>query len=112
MSNRKVIYHELAPEDAKQWMDAMKPEEFTLLDVRTPVEYSIAHIEGAILIPENELQEKMKDRLSNKEKPIFVYCRSGVRSKKAAQILANAGYRKVYEFGGIIDWKFGTVTDY
>lgn len=108
MSDVKGKYYELDQADAKQWMDAMKPGEYVLLDVRMKEEYQAGHIEGALLIPDFELQNEMEQKLPDKTMPIFVYCRSGYRSKKAAKLLADAGYKKVYEFGGIMDWKYGT----
>lgn len=111
MSDVKGKYYELDQADAKQWMDAMKPGEYVLLDVRMKEEYQAGHIEGALLIPDFELQNEMEQKLPDKTMPIFVYCRSGYRSKKAAKLLADAGYKKVYEFGGIMDWKYGTVSD-
>ena len=111
MSDVGSKYYEIDQADAKQWMDAMKPGEYVLLDVRMKEEYQAGHIEGALLIPDFELQNEMEEKLPDKTMPIFVYCRSGYRSKKAAKVLADAGYKKVYEFGGIMDWKYGTVSD-
>lgn len=111
MSDGNGKYYELDQADAKQWMDAMKPGEYVLLDVRMKEEYQAGHIEGALLIPDFELENEMEQKLPDKTMPIFVYCRSGYRSKKAAKVLADAGYKKVYEFGGIMDWKYGTVSD-
>lgn len=111
MSDGNGKYYELDQADAKQWMDAMKPGEYVLLDVRMKEEYQAGHIEGALLIPDFELENEMEEKLPDKTMPIFVYCRSGYRSKKAAKVLADAGYKKVYEFGGIMDWKYGTVSD-
>jgi len=109
MSEIKQKYYVMEQDDAKQWMDAMKPDEFILLDVRMKEEFDTGHIKGAISIPDYAILKEMKEKLPDKNKPIFIYCRSGVRSKRAAQALASAGYKKVYEFGGIIDWKYGTV---
>lgn len=106
MFGNKVQFHHLAPEDAKQWMKAMKSDEFTLIDARTPEEYKAGHIKGAILIPESALLSKMDEKLFNKEKPIFIYSHDSARSEYCAQILAGAGCKKVYEFGGITDWNF------
>ena len=111
MSDGNGKYYELDQADSKQWMDAMKPGEYVLLDVRMKEEYQAGHIEGALLIPDFELENEMEQKLPDKTMPIFVYCRSGYRSKKAAKVLADAGYKKVYEFGGIMDWKYGTVSD-
>ena len=48
--------------------------------------------------------------LPDKDASILVYCRTGVRSKEAAQKLAQMGYRNIYEFGGITDWQYATVS--
>lgn len=104
MSDSYHKFHEMTPEDAKQWMNAMKPDEYVLLDVRMQEEFDAGHIEGAVLIPDYEIKDKMESMLPEKTIPIFVSCRSGVRSKKAAKVLADAGYQRVYEFSGILDW--------
>ena len=75
-----------------------------ILDVRTKEEYNEGHIPGAICIPNEEITEKEPKELPNKNQIIMVYCRSGNRSKVAAKKLAEMGYKKVYEFGGIKDW--------
>ena len=63
-----------------------------------------------MLIPYNEIGERAEDELPEKDKLILVYCRSGRRSKIAAQALAELGYTNVKEFGGIIDWPYEIVT--
>ena len=73
--------------------------------------FASGHIPGAILIPDYEIAEKAEDVLKDKNQLILVYCRSGRRSKLAAETLANLGYANVSEFGGIIDWKGETVTE-
>jgi rhodanese-related sulfurtransferase len=80
-----------------------------ILDVRTPEEYEEGHIEGAILIPDNEITAKAEELLSDKNATILVYCRSGRRSALAAQALSELGYNKIYDFGGIIDWPYDVV---
>lgn len=81
-----------------------------LLDVRTPEEYAEGHIEGALLLPHTELAARANAELPNTEIPIFVYCRSGNRSKTASLQLLGMGYTEVYDFGGINSWPYGTVT--
>ena len=73
-----------------------------LLDVRTPQEFAEGYIEGAELIPVDSLSSRLDE--VPKDKPVVVYCRSGNRSRTAAQILTDAGYTNVYDLGGIIDW--------
>ena len=85
--------------------------DFILLDVRTPGEYNARRIDGAILIPDSEIRDRAEKELSDKNKLILVYCQSGRRSENAARALARLGYANVYDFGGIINWPFETVSD-
>ena len=85
-------------------------DDFILLDVRTPDEYQAQHIEGAILIPVNEIEARAAQELPDKNAVILVYCRSGNRSLQAADILARMGYTHIYEMGGIANWPYGTVS--
>ena len=107
--NNKSSYEQITPAEAKALMDS--EEGYIILDVRTPEEFAERHIEGAILIPDYEIGEKAESILTDKEQLILVYCRSGRRSKNAANELATLGYTNIKEFGGIIDWEYGTVTD-
>lgn len=76
-----------------------------LLDVRRDDEYSSGHIPGAVLLTnETMTEEKVLQILPSKETPVFVYCRSGRRSKEASQKLSDYGYTKVTEIGGILDY--------
>lgn len=106
--NNKNVYEQITPDEAKALMDS--EEGYIILDVRTPEEFAERHIEGAILIPDYEIGEKAESILTDKEQLILVYCRSGRRSKNAANELATLGYTNIKEFGGINDWKYGTVT--
>ena len=102
-------YEQITPAEAKAIIDS--EEGFIILDVRTPEEFAAGHIAGAILIPDYEIGEKAERVLTDKDQLILVYCRSGRRSKNAASELAALGYTNIKEFGGINDWKYGTVTD-
>ncbi|MDD2441605.1 MAG: rhodanese-like domain-containing protein [Eubacteriales bacterium] len=82
-----------------------------LIDVRTEAEFKSGHIEGALLLPIDQLQAKLSELPKDKATPLVVYCRSGNRSATAAQILLQAGYSQVYDLGGIIDWPYGVVTE-
>lgn len=105
----KNVYEQITPDEAKALMDS--EDGYIILDVRTPEEFAERHIEGAILIPDYEIGEKAESILTDKEQLILVYCRSGRRSKNAASELATLGYTNSKEFGGINDWKYGTVTE-
>ena len=102
-------YKQITQAEAKNIMDTQSG--YVILDVRTQAEFDEGHIKGAILIPDYEIAEKAESILTDKAQLILVYCRSGRRSKLAAQALADMGYANVMEFGGIIDWQYSTVTD-
>ena len=101
-------YEQITQEEAKSLMDS--EENYIILDVRTVEEFNETHIDGAILIPDYEIGEKAEETLTDKNQLILVYCRSGRRSKLASAELAEMGYTNVKEFGGIIDWSYGTVS--
>ena len=94
----------ITAEEAKQIMDT--EEGYIILDVRTQEEYDEGHIPGAILIPYTQIAEKAEEVLTDKDQLILVYCRSGRRSKIAAEALVELGYTNIKEFGGIIDWPY------
>ncbi|MBP1756910.1 MAG: Rhodanese-like protein [Firmicutes bacterium] len=100
------VLEKITAEKAKEMMDSDQP---IILDVRTTEEYEEGHIEGAILIPDNEISAKAEELLTDKNATILVYCRSGRRSAHAAQDLSDLGYTKIYDFGGIIDWPYDVV---
>ncbi|MCR4579719.1 MAG: rhodanese-like domain-containing protein [Treponema sp.] len=87
-------------------LELMKEDkDFILLDVRRKDEYNAGHIPGAILLTnETMTEEKALEVLPDKNQTIYVYCRSGRRSKLASQKLADYGYTKVIEIGGILDY--------
>lgn len=105
--NNSLGYEQISGEKAKRLMDTEK--DYIILDARTDEEFNEGHIEGAILIPEYEITDRAEDELKDKDQLILVYCRSGRRSKIAAQALADLGYTNVKEFGGIIDWQYEIV---
>ena len=102
-------YHKITAEEAKERLDS--GDELILLDVRTQEEYDAGHIEGAILLPNETITDtEQPDILPDLGAEILIYCRSGNRSAQAANKLVALGYTNVYDFGGIIDWPYETVT--
>lgn len=75
-----------------------------LVDVRTAEEYSEGHIRGSVNVPLQRIQD-ISLIASDKNTPLFVYCRSGRRSAEAADWLKTAGYENVYNIGGILDYR-------
>jgi rhodanese-related sulfurtransferase len=99
----------ITAEQAKEMIDSST--ELIVLDVRTQEEYDETHIEGAILIPDYEIDTQAEVLITDKNATLLVYCRSGRRSALASQTLHELGYTSVYDFGGIIDWPYEVVTN-
>lgn len=100
-------YTKITPEEAKAIIDS--EEGFLIVDVRTEEEYKEGHIEGAILLPVDEIKVRAEKELPDLNQKILLYCRSGNRSETAAKILLDMGYTNVLDFGGIIDWPYEVV---
>lgn len=99
-------YEQISGAEAKALMDTEAG--YVIIDARTEEEFAEGHIPGAVLIPEYQISEKAEDMLPDKDTLILVYCRSGRRSKLAAEELVKLGYTSVKEFGGIIYWEYET----
>lgn len=104
---QKQGYKHISAEEARKMMDELTGE--IVLDVRTAEEYEESHIPGAVLIPNETIGDTQPEGLELDD-TVLVYCRSGNRSRQAAEKLAAIGYRNVYEFGGIMDWPYETET--
>ena len=103
-NDQEAVYVNITAEEAKQIMDS--EEGYIILDVRTREEYDEGHIPSATQISHEEIAEKAEGVLTDKDQLILVYCRSGRRSKIAAEALIELGYTNIKEFGGIIDWPY------
>ena len=98
----KAAYHKISAEEAHEMMAS---QEVVVVDVRTRGEYDGGHIENAVLVPNESIGSEMP------EEPLLIYCRSGRRSKDAAQKLLALGYQSAYDFGGVIDWPYELVKE-
>ena len=103
-NDREAIYMNITAQEAKEIMDTQ--EGYIILDVREQDEFDQGHIPGAILIPYTQIDRKAEDMLPDLDQLILVYCRSGRRSKIAAEALVEMGYTNIKEFGGILDWPY------
>ena len=103
-NTEEAVYMNITAEQAKEIMDS--EGNYIILDTRTQEEYDESRIPGAILIPHDQVKEKAESMLTDKSQLILVYCRSGRRSKLAAEDLVKLGYTNIKEFGGIIDWPY------
>lgn len=104
-----IEYKKITAEEAKARIDS--GDEIIILDVRTESEYHAGHIPNSVLIPNETIKDSMPELLPDLNAEILIYCRSGNRSAQAAKKLISIGYTNVYDFGGIIDWPYDTVTD-
>ena len=84
---------------------------YIILDVRRADEFAEGHIPGAINVANESIGTDEIPELPDKNQLIMVYCRSGRRSKEAAEKLVKLGYTNIVEFGGILDWKGEILTD-
>jgi len=99
-------YHKISAEEAKKMLDE---QEVVIVDVRTEAEYAEGHIAGAVLVPNETIGEEAPAELPDKDAVLLVYCRSGNRSKTAANKLLKLGYQNVYDFGGVNTWPYDLV---
>ena len=104
----KAAYHKISAEEAYEMMAS---QEVVVVDVRTREEYDGGHIENAVLVPNESIGSEMPEALPYKEATLLIYCRSGRRSKQAAEKLLELGYQNVYDFGGVIDWPYELVKE-
>ena len=109
MTDKQSAWTTISQEQAKARMDSGDP--VVVLDVRTQEEYDQGHIANAVLLPLQRIGDSLPAELPDRDAEILVYCRSGNRSRQAAQKLADLGYTAVYNFGGINTWPYGSVTD-
>lgn len=98
----KRSFNRISQEDAKEMMEM--EDGHVIVDVRRQDEYRKGHIPGAVLIPNESISVAPPEQLPDKDQVILIYCRTGARSKQAAQKLADMGYTNLYEFGGIMNW--------
>lgn len=107
--DKGATYRQVSVDEA---IEIMRTEsDYIILDVRTGEEFAEKHIPGAINVPNEIISNYAIPELPDKNQLILVYCRSGRRSKEAAEKLANIGYTNVVEFGGINDWTGETVSE-
>lgn len=101
-------YTQIDQETAKEMM--ARDDGHVIVDVRRQDEYDAGHIPGAILIPNESIDCDSPEALPDYDQVLLIYCRSGNRSKQAAQKLAGMGYTHIFEFGGIITWTGDIIT--
>ena len=107
--NQPNTYRQISMDEAVTMM--AEETGYIILDVRRVDEFATGHIPGAINVANESIGTDEIVELPDKNQLIMVYCRSGRRSKEAAEKLVKLGYTNIVEFGGILDWKGEIVTD-
>ena len=92
----------ISPEEAREYLTNSN---YQFIDVRTDDEYDSGHIPNSMHIPLHQIQDRMSEIDSLKNKNIIAYCRSGARSSKATKILVEAGFDVLNLSGGVLSWK-------
>lgn len=105
---KSEAYHKVDAAEAKKMMEE---QAVIIVDVRSQEEYETEHILNAVLVPKEEINKEAESKLPKKDAIYLVYCRTGVRSKQASDQLAELGYQHIYDFGGIVDWPYETVSN-
>lgn len=101
-SNDVAEYKSITMDDAKEIF--AEAGDYIILDVRRADEFAEGHIPGAINVANENIGAVQPAELPDINKDIYVYCRSGRRSKEAAAKLAAVGYKSIIECGGILEW--------
>ncbi len=101
-SSKEGLYQTISPKDVYD----MKSElDVVIIDVRTISEYATGYIENAINIPLDKIST-VEDSVPDKNKKVIVYCKTGNRSKQAAEQLIKMGYKNVYDMKGLDSWEY------
>ncbi len=104
--NDEQIIENISPEQAYKMMEVNAGNnKFIILDLRTPKEYEVEHIDKSKNI--DFYSENFRNELNNldKENTYIIHCRSGSRAAKTLPIMKESGFKKVYNIQGIIQWK-------
>ena len=86
-------------------LELMSDSSYKFIDVRTDAEFDGGHIPNSIHIPVHEIEVRLTEIESLKDKNIIAYCRSGARSSKASKVLLNNGFKVFNLSGGVLAWK-------
>ena len=107
--NEFGTYKHISQAEAMKIMAGDEP--FVIVDVRRPDEFAKGHIPGAINVPNEDIADEQPAELPDLDQVLLVHCQTGRRSAAASKKLADIGYTRVLEFGGIMTWKGEVVTD-
>lgn len=90
---------------AAEFLDIIEEDKGQLIDIRTPKEFDIGHIEGAMMIDYYAPSYKTNLDQLDKEKPIYIYCRSGNRTSRSVGLIQQLGFKEIVNLQyGLVDW--------
>lgn len=101
-TTKQAEYQTITPNEVYSMKENL---DVAIIDVRTISEYASGHIENAMNIPLDKIGT-IEDTITDKNKKIIVYCRSGNRSREAAEKLLKLGYTNVYDMKGLDAWEY------
>jgi len=104
VSNKSDSQQKNSSAQTQSMVEKVEANNAQLVDVRTPQEYNASYAKKSINIPLDEIQKGDLSKF-DKDKPIYLYCRTGRRAGEAKTILEQAGYKDVTNIGGLDDWK-------
>ena len=107
--NEFGTYKHISQAEAMKIMAGDEP--YVIVDVRRPDEFAKGHIPGAINVPNEGIADEQPAELPDLDQVLLVHCQTGRRSAAASKKLADIGYTRVLEFGGIMTWKGEVVAD-
>lgn len=108
LENRRPETAMIRKLDFAESYDMLTHRDVVLLDVREEPEFITGHAAGAELLPVDEINAVTAAELfPSHDMPVMVYCRTGRRSERAAQILESLGYGEIYDMGGLVGWPYG-----
>ena len=100
-----MAYKKISMDEARKIFESGADGSYIILDVRRSDEFASGHIPGAINVANESIGTEAPVELPDKNQLIYVYCRSGNRSKQAAEKLVAQGYTSIVDIGGIMEWK-------
>lgn len=108
----KSIAQEIKLLTPQEFREATADKNVQLLDVRTPEEFKLGHLETAKNINVLDSTFADKAKILDANEPIYIYCRSGHRSAKAALILKDLGFKEINDMqGGYLNWESADIED-
>lgn len=89
----------------KDLQQIMEEKKVKVIDVRTKQEYEEGHIEGAVNIPMDKIEDTFEEFFPKKEEDYYFYCHSGARSAMVSNYLKSMGYSNCHNVGSFLRWK-------